>query len=137
MELSAGDKGALLFPIGYYWDISFTYSFYCFYLAGRVGVRGREFVVIFKKVSVLAVLIIFLSYYCFSRVGGRRVLGTACLFDRTISLRGRLVRPRFVSFPESSANVSSSSAIVRARGKGIICGGGGRTSDLTLVSGER
>lgn len=67
----------------------------------------HRFIIVFGGISILTILVVFLSCCYFSQIKNEQILKATYLFSHAVDLEKELMQPEFISFPRSDTGISS------------------------------
>lgn len=70
------------------------------------------FIIVFGGISILTILVVFLSCCYFSQIKNEQILKATYLFSHAVDLEKELMQPEFISFPRSDTGISSDSTVI-------------------------
>ena len=72
----------------------------------------HRFIIVFGGISILTILVVFLSCCYFSQIKNEQILKATYLFSHAVDLEKELMQPEFISFPRSDTGISSDSTVI-------------------------
>ena len=60
----------------------------------------HRFIIVFGGISILTILVVFLSCCYFSQIKNEQILKATYLFSHAVDLEKELMQPEFISFPK-------------------------------------
>ena len=102
----------MLFTVKCCQSVDFACSFCYFCLTNEMKMEKHRFIIVFGGISILTILVVFLSCCYFSQIKNEQILKATYLFSHAVDLEKELMQPEFISFPRSDTGISSDSTVI-------------------------
>jgi hypothetical protein len=123
----------LLFPVKCCQSVDFACSFCYFCLTNEMKMEKHRFIIVFGGISILTILVVFLSCCYFSQIKNEQILKATYLFSHAVDLEKELMQPEFISFPRSDTGISSDSTVIETEKGKVVYKKNKQADSLALI----
>ena len=93
----------------------------------------HRFIIVFGGISILTILVVFLSCCYFSQIKNEQILKATYLFSHAVDLEKELMQPEFISFPRSDTGISSDSTVIETEKGKVVYKKNKQADSLALI----
>lgn len=123
----------MLFPVKCCQSVDFACSFCYFCLTNEMKMEKHRFIIVFGGISILTILVVFLSCCYFSQIKNEQILKATYLFSHAVDLEKELMQPEFISFPRSDTGISSDSTVIETEKGKVVYKKNKQADSLALI----
>ena len=123
----------MLFPVKCCQSVDFACSFCYFCLTNEMKMEKHRFIIVFGGISILTILVVFLSCCFFSQIKNEQILKATYLFSHAVDLEMDLMHPEFISFPSSDSVISSDSTVIETEKGKVVYKKNKQADSLALI----